>query len=267
MTADHNLALARKLLSQMAQGEPPDVIAAQFSGDVQFEVAGDVGALPWIGRRTGRRAASDFFRDVRQITETLRFNVETILADDGRAVVIGELASRLRGTASTLETAFAFVLTISGAEITRFQMLEDSFAVSRAARPHQQASIRLESSHTFSTTLERLRQALESSGFRIFATIDHRAAALEVGLDLPPTTVLIYGNPRAGTALMAATPDFALELPLRVLVRADATGKTFVTFNPASMLGGKHGLPPGLADRLGSAEKLFGTAVSAPQTP
>ncbi|CAN5915118.1 hypothetical protein BH11PSE3_BH11PSE3_32000 [soil metagenome] len=144
MTVDRNLAVARKLLSQMAEGAAPEVIAAVFSEDVQFEIAGDVGALPWIGRKTGRGAASAFFRDVRQITETLRFNVDGILADDVRAVVVGDLASRLRGTASTLETAFVFILTISGDQITRFQMLEDSFAVSRAARPPEPAGDRPE---------------------------------------------------------------------------------------------------------------------------
>lgn len=134
MTADRNLAVARKLLAQMAQGEAPELIAAQFSEDVKFEIAGDVGALPWIGRKAGRSAVSDFFRDARQIVEPLRFDVDGVFADDARAVVIGELASRLRGTTATLETAFAFILTISGDEITRFQMLEDSFAVSRVAR-------------------------------------------------------------------------------------------------------------------------------------
>jgi uncharacterized protein len=49
-------------------------------------------------------------------------------------VIVGELASRVKSTSKTVETAFAFVLTVSGGEITRFRMLEDSFAVSRAAR-------------------------------------------------------------------------------------------------------------------------------------
>src|SRR3712207_6270596 len=55
-------------------------------------------------------------------------------------------------------------------------------------------AMRLESAYSFAETLVRLKSALESKDFRIFATIDHRAAAQSVGLDMPPTTVLVYGN-------------------------------------------------------------------------
>lgn len=124
-------------------------------------------------------------------------------------------------------------------------------------------AVKLESAFSFSDTLARLRSTLESKGFMIFATIDHRAAAQSVGLDMPPTTVLIYGNPKGGTPLMIAVPDFALELPLRVLVREGEQGKTYVTLNPATTLEGKHGLPAGMAEKLAPAEKLIASAISA----
>lgn len=125
-------------------------------------------------------------------------------------------------------------------------------------------TVRLESAYSFLDTLAQLRSALQGKGFTIFATIDHRAAALSVGLDMPPTTVLIYGNPKGGTALMLAAPDFALELPLRVLVREGGDGKTYVTFNPSTTLEGKHGLPAGMAEKLAPAEKVIAGAVGAP---
>jgi ketosteroid isomerase-like protein len=62
----------------------PDEIAALFSLDVQFEIAGDIGALPWIGRRTGRSAVSDFIRETRRLIEQIRFDVQDILASDDR---------------------------------------------------------------------------------------------------------------------------------------------------------------------------------------
>ena len=95
-------------------------------------------------------------------------------------------------------------------------------------------------------------------------TIDHRAAARSVGLDLPPTTVVVYGNPKGGTPLMLAAPDFALELPLRVLVREDQQGRVYVTYNPSTALEGKHGLPRGMAERLASAETVIADALTAP---
>lgn len=124
-------------------------------------------------------------------------------------------------------------------------------------------SVTLSSSLAFNDTINRLRAVLEAKNFTIFATIDHRAAARSVGLDMPPTTVLIFGNPRGGTPLMLAAPDFALELPLRVLVREDDQRRTWVTYNAVATLDGKHGLPPGMAERLAPAEKVIAEALSS----
>ena len=134
MSQEQNSRIAQQLLAGIGQGADPDEIATLFSVDFQFEIAGDVGALPWIGRRTGRSAASDFIRDARRLIEQLRFDVQDILASDDRAVIVGELVTRINATGKIIESAFAPILTVSDGEITRFQMLEDSFAVSRAAR-------------------------------------------------------------------------------------------------------------------------------------
>lgn len=125
-------------------------------------------------------------------------------------------------------------------------------------------AVKLQSDYSFSETLDRLRSKLEGKGFTIFTTIDHRAAAQSVGLDMPPTTVLIYGNPKGGTPLMIAAPDFALELPLRVLVREGEQGKIYVVLNPSTTLEGKHGLPAGMAEKLAPAEKLIANAITLP---
>ena len=69
MSREQNSRIAQELLASIGQGADPDEIATLFSGDVQFEIAGDVGALPWIGQKTGRDAASDFFRDTRRLTQ------------------------------------------------------------------------------------------------------------------------------------------------------------------------------------------------------
>ena len=110
---------------------------------------------------------------------------------------------------------------------------------------------RLQSSYPFRETVERLRLALESKGF----------TAKSVGLDMPPTTLLIYGNPKGGTPLMLAAPDFALELPLKVLVREEAGSQVLVVYIPASTLEGRHGLPAGLAGKLAGAEPIIAAAL------
>jgi uncharacterized protein (DUF302 family) len=143
-------------------------------------------------------------------------------------------------------------------------VLATSLAVTGVASA--EATVRLKSAYSFSDTLSRLRSTLEVKGFTIFATIDHRSAAQSVGLDMPPTTVLIYGNPKGGTSLMVAAPDFALELPLRVLVREGDDGKTYVVLNPSAELESKHGLPEGMTEKLAPAEKIVADAVAERNT-
>jgi ketosteroid isomerase-like protein len=134
MSQEKNSRVAQQLLARIGEGADPNKIAALFSADVQFEIAGDIGALPWIGRQTGRSAVSDFIRDSRRLIERRRFDVQEILASEDRAVIVGELATRINATGKIIESAFVLILTFSDGEVTRFQMLEDSFAVSRATR-------------------------------------------------------------------------------------------------------------------------------------
>ncbi|QLH38067.1 MAG: nuclear transport factor 2 family protein [Defluviicoccus sp.] len=134
MTQTQNVSIARDLLAALAEGRHPEAVATLFGEDVLFEIPGDIGVLPWIGHRTGRSAVAHFIASTRAMTELLTFDVEEVLASDARAVIVGELASRIKATDKVVETAFAIVLTISGDRVIRFQMLEDSFAVSLAAR-------------------------------------------------------------------------------------------------------------------------------------
>jgi uncharacterized protein len=90
--------------------------------------------LPWIGRKTCRQAVTDFIRDIRALTEPVSFEVEDILASENRAAIIGALQTRIKATGKIIATQFAIILTITGNVVTRYQMLEDSFDVSNAAR-------------------------------------------------------------------------------------------------------------------------------------
>lgn len=134
MSQEENIGIARRLLADIAGRKDPDTIAAMFSENVVFEIPGDNGALPWIGRKTGRNAFTGFIRGIRSMTEPVKFDIHEVLASDTRAVITGELATKIKTTGKVIESAIAIILTISNGEITRFQMLEDSFAVSRAAR-------------------------------------------------------------------------------------------------------------------------------------
>jgi uncharacterized protein len=134
MSQAKNVAIAQQLLAGIAEGKAPDALAAMFSETLRFEIQGDDGVLPWIGHKTGRQAAADFFRDIRMLTEPVKFEVEDILGSANRAAIVGDLATRIKSSGKIVNTQFAIVLTISGDEITRFQMLEDSFDLSRTVR-------------------------------------------------------------------------------------------------------------------------------------
>jgi ketosteroid isomerase-like protein len=134
MSHQHNIAVARKLLEGIGSGQDPSEIAALFGADLVFEIQGDDGVLPWIGRKTGRQAIADFIRDIRTLTEPVTFDIEDILASDSRVAIIGALRTRIKATGKIIATQFAIILTITGGLVTRFQMLEDSFDVSKAAR-------------------------------------------------------------------------------------------------------------------------------------
>lgn len=137
-----------------------------------------------------------------------------------------------------------------------------SMAMSGAAdaAPAMADTIELSSPYSFASTLTRLSDALEGAGLTVFARIDHQAAAKNVGLDMPPTTVLIYGNPKGGTPLMLAAPSLALDLPMRVLVREE-DGHTLVSFHAARVLTRAAGLPDDQAAGLEKATALIGAAL------
>lgn len=115
---------------------------------------------------------------------------------------------------------------------------------------------------SFDVTLGRLVDAIAKSGMTLFARIDHAANARSVGAAMPPTTVLIYGNAKGGTPIMLTTPQAALDLPLRVLVRETADGKASISFHPITTLLGRVGVPADAAARLEPAQRLLSSAIT-----
>jgi uncharacterized protein (DUF302 family) len=93
-------------------------------------------------------------------------------------------------------------------------------------------------------TVARLLELLESKGIRVFTVIDQQAEAQAVGLDLRATTLVIFGNPAAGTGVMVASPLAALDLPLKVLVWAEPGQRTLVSYTAPATLASRYGLSP-----------------------
>ena len=125
----------------------------------------------------------------------------------------------------------------------------------------------LPSAADFATTLERLEQAIADEGLTLLTTIDHSANAENVGLELLPTTVFLFGNPVVGTPLMRAAPTFALDLPQRMLVWENEDGEVFVTWRAPTVVADEHGLPPDQAPLPNIAALLEALARTAAATP
>jgi uncharacterized protein (DUF302 family) len=105
-------------------------------------------------------------------------------------------------------------------------------------------------------TVEALSNLLKSKGVAVFALIDHSGEAEKVGLKMRPTKLLIFGNPKAGTPLMLASPSSALDLPLKILVWEDGEGKVWLSYNSPEYLKERHGLPQELMQNVAIIETL-----------
>ena len=133
MNGQANLEFAQDFLQKLGTGDA-DALALLFAEDAKWEIAGDAGALPWLGKQQGKEAIVNFVRDTATLLTSESLVVEDILANEHRAMIQGALASRVNATGKLIETSFVLVLEISNGLISSFKMLEDTFAVSQAAR-------------------------------------------------------------------------------------------------------------------------------------
>lgn len=100
--------------------------------------------------------------------------------------------------------------------------------------------VRTESKRTVKETVDRLVAEIEKRGIKVVARVDHSAAARAAGLELPPTEVLVFGNPKLGTPLMQSNPSIGIDLPMTMLTWQDAAGKVWIGYNPPETLKTRH---------------------------
>jgi uncharacterized protein (DUF302 family) len=117
------------------------------------------------------------------------------------------------------------------------------------------------SPRSVSETVARFTDLLNAKGVRLFAVIDQAAEARQVGLDLRETTLVLFGNPKAGTPVMVASPLAALDLPLRMVVWADGQ-QTNVSYPATSALAARYHLGPDLAANLAAIDGLTDALVA-----
>jgi uncharacterized protein (DUF302 family) len=122
--------------------------------------------------------------------------------------------------------------------------------------------IHLSSSYSVAETAKRLEESLLAHGVTMFCRVDHSGEAEKVGLHVPPTQLLIFGSPRAGTPLMLASPTVAVDLPLKALIWQDADGKVWLSYNSPEYLQQRHNIPPELINNIAGPTPLLQAAAT-----
>jgi uncharacterized protein (DUF302 family) len=107
--------------------------------------------------------------------------------------------------------------------------------------------------------LVKLQAILQAKGVTIFALIDHSGEAAKVGMEMRPTKLVIFGNPKGGTPLMLAAPSIAIDLPIKILIWEDGDGKVWLSYNSPEYLAERHNLPPNLLPNIAFVEALAAT--------
>jgi uncharacterized protein (DUF302 family) len=121
--------------------------------------------------------------------------------------------------------------------------------------------INLSSPHTVLETLARLEAVVQAKGIPILAMIDHSGDAAKAGLQMEPTKLLIFGNAKAGTPIMLASPSAAIDLPLKALVWQDKDGKVWLSYNSPAYLKQRHNIPDNLMPNIAGIEAICAQAV------
>jgi uncharacterized protein (DUF302 family) len=129
------------------------------------------------------------------------------------------------------------------------------------AQANDRGVVSLPSQHSVEETVENLKGILTAKGVMLFALVDHSGEAAKAGMKMPPTKLLIFGSPKAGTPVMLAAPSIAIDLPLKILVWEDASGKVWLSYNSPAYLKKRHHVPDDLLKTLAVVETLAASAA------
>jgi uncharacterized protein (DUF302 family) len=140
-----------------------------------------------------------------------------------------------------------------GSVLLSFAVLPTAVSAKTKVQPQPRPKLTtLESKFSVKETIDRLTAAVEERGMKVVARVDHAAGAKAVGLELPPTEVLMFGNPKLGTPLMMSNPAAGIDLPMRVIAwqdkaaqdktGQDKTGKVWIAYTAPADLGVRHGI-------------------------
>jgi uncharacterized protein (DUF302 family)/uncharacterized membrane protein YidH (DUF202 family) len=170
---------------------------------------------------------------------------------------------------STLAVAVAFFLALVGLAMAIYLLSVRRSAYSRSGNGEEismtsgasSGIVDTPSHHSVDQTVERLKEMLRAKGVMLFALIDHAGEAEKAGMQMRPTKLVIFGNPRAGTPVMLAAPSIAIDLPLKILIWEDGQGRVWVSYNSPAYLQERHGVPQELMPAIAAVGALAAKAA------
>lgn len=123
----------------------------------------------------------------------------------------------------------------------------------------------MKSAHNASVTLDRLQSVLKSKGIRVFARVNHKDNAKGVGMELRPTELLIFGNPKLGTHFFTSKQSAGIDLPMKALAWEDKNGQTWMAYNDPGYIAKRHGVGnrDKIVDKMRNALKTFSTIATS----
>jgi uncharacterized protein (DUF302 family) len=125
----------------------------------------------------------------------------------------------------------------------------------------QNGIVTIPTDHSVEEAVQKVEDILKAKGVKMFALIDHSGEAERAGMQMPATKLLIFGSPKAGTPLMLASPSVAIDLPLKILIWEDTSGKVRISYNAPAYLQERHNLPAELIQNIAVVEALAAAAA------
>ena len=129
----------------------------------------------------------------------------------------------------------------------------------------EEGIVKIPSHHSVDETVDKLKTILKSKGVTLFALVDHSGEAEKVDMKMPPTKLLIFGNPKGGTPLMQDRQTAGIDLPIKALAWEDAGGKVWLSYNDPAWIAQRHGLGTASAGAVEAMGKALG-AIAAEVT-
>lgn len=223
----------------------------QFQFDEQIRSARSNGVSLWIGTVliafgvfVNVSSAWRYVRLIREMDRDQPGHFRTVTQAVGMALFLG-----LVGIAMAV-----YLLLVPGSAVSQTKNHNEGTPI--MASEAGNGIVTIPSIHSVDQTVEKLQNILQAKGVTLFALVDHSGEAEKVGMKMPPTKLLIFGSPKAGTPLMLAAPSIAIDLPLKILVSEDALGKVWISYNSSEYLKERHGLPQDLLQNIAVVETL-----------